>query len=88
MSPASQTILVLGPARSFNPQKPWPTFDQRSGRIAQAIASIVLVEFVLNGLQNVLPGPIMLFLWLGVGGLVAVGTLHIENFMMKKWRHR
>jgi hypothetical protein len=78
--------MVMGQGRSFDPEKPWPTFVQRSNQIALLLAALVFVQFLLNGLQNVLPGVVMLVLWIGTGASVAILTMHIENFILKQWR--
>lgn len=71
--------------KRFRPDKPWPTARTLSKRTLWLIALIAALQFLLNGLQNVLGATTMLIVWIVGGLVVAPMTFQIEKHFE---RHR
>jgi len=72
--------------RTLDPRRPWPTARQEGTIIVGLIAGITFMQFELNALENLPEKVHMFWLWGFSGVFVALATLRIEKFFLRRSR--
>lgn len=72
--------------RTLRVERPWPTGPERAERIVRLIALVTFGQFVLNGLDRLFGPGTMAIVWMAAGAIVALGTLRIERYFLRKGR--